>query len=230
MSAIAIRGTYVFSLNDEIHSQLLVIVKSSNFLKMIDSLDKNILNNITIKIYDVKWFCDSNNLDPEKLGFIYMKIFTNNDNIDKSSNIILLTGSKVAIYLHIIYKDKKYIVLSKQNDTLELLVDMLYTNEKMVGISMNDICIEAPDKDKLVLLGDFIPSNGDFIPDNGDFIAGTENECIKLLYLQVEIDEEKFNKISENTQINIIPEEEYDNVIKDDKTIIAHNYVKEKYF
>jgi hypothetical protein len=221
MSTFVIKGINIFSLNDEIHSQIPIIAKSPKFLKFINSLNKDILNNSYIKIHSVKWFYDSNN------PVLYMELFTLDKQTNKSiSELIFLKGDTNAIYVRIIYKNKKYIVLTKQlrthigYDTLELPECIIDTNKTVKGPIIQEICITAPTEDSLIPLGDFMSS-----PGNCD-------EYIKLFFFEVEVDEEKFNKIQYNTyEFGLIPEEEYEDILnmtKDPKAIIAHNFAKEK--
>jgi hypothetical protein len=148
-------------------------------------------------------------------------------------NIISLRGDIIAIYLRVIYNDKKYVVLTKQlrvpigHDILEISSGIIDVNEK----TYFDVAIQ----EIIEKTGINISNENNFIP-LGDFLSCPTScdECIKLLYLEVIIDEDIFNKIqSESKSINIVlvAEEEYENVLKtmkDAKSIIAHNFAKEK--
>lgn len=233
MSVFTFREINIFSLNDDIHEKIPIITKSPKFIKFIDSLDKTILNITALKIHNIKWFCDSDNPTPDRLGFLYMELIATDKRTNTHiSNIIFLRGDTIAIYLRVVFNGKKYVVLTKQlrvpigSDTLEIPSGMIDPqDEKFIGIAVQEIGINPPNETSLIPLGEFHPNS-----KNCD-------ECIRLYYFEVKIDENQFNKIqienyeNESIKIVLIPEENYENelkTIKDAKTIIAHNFAKEK--
>ena len=224
MSVFVIKGINVFSIDDKIHSQIPIIAKSQKFLKFINSLDRVNLEITILKIYNVVWI---SNPVPEELVYVYIELFATDKRTNKSvPGIIFLKGDKIAIYLRVIYKNKKYVVLTKQlripigYDTLELPECTIDVTKTVIGPIIEEICIKSPNENNLIPLGDFMSS------------SDICDEYIKLFYYEVEIDEEKFNKIQSNIyQFGLIPEEEYEDILnmtKDPKVIIAHNFAKEK--
>ena len=143
-------------------------------------------------------------------------IATNKRTNTHISEIIFLRGDTIAIYLRV----------PIGLDILEIPSGMIDPqDEKFIGIALQEIGINSPNESSLIPLGEFHPNS-----ENCD-------ECIKLYYFEVEIDQEQFNKIqeenyeNESIKIVLVPEEDYENVIKtikDAKSIIAHNFAKEK--
>jgi hypothetical protein len=233
MSVYTFKKVNIFSLYDEIHEKIPIITKSPKFSKFIDSLDKTNLDITALKIHNVKWCCDPDNPTPDKLGFIYMELIATDKRTNEPiSEIILLKGETIAIYIRIIFNGKKYVLLTKQLrvpigfDTLEIPSGMIDPqNKNFIGIALQEIGINPPNESNLISLGDFYSNS-----ENCD-------ECIKLYYFEVEIDQDQFNKIqeenyeNESVKILLVPEENYENelkTMKDAKTIIAHHYAKGK--
>ena len=227
MSVFTIRGIYICSLNDEIYEKILFITKSKKFLEFIDLLNsKDNLKNIILRINNASWYYEPN---PENLGFLYMELFAlDKQNNNPVSDIIILRCENIAIYLRVIFNNKKYVVLTKQlnvpvgTDTLEIIPGIMDENKNI--LIMKEININELTENKLISLGDYFP--------NSNYCV----ECIKLFYFEININEEQFNKFQGNTYSNdnkiiLIPDDEYEDIlknIKDEKTIFAHNFAKDK--
>jgi ADP-sugar diphosphatase len=240
MSYINVNGIKVYSNDVEIQSQLSIIVESPKFKKFISSLDINILEIIGIAIYGVKWFCNPKAPVSEKLGFLYLEIFASDKRNGKPvPGVVFLRGDAVAVYLRVNYKGNKFVVLTKQvrgpvgNFVLEIPAGMMDDSDNFVGIAMKEITEEtgiiAPSKESLIPLTKIWPSPGGC------------DEGIELFYLELDIDEEKFNKMqsetygaeheNESIQLVLVPEEKYEQIlmiIGDVKAISAHFAAKQK--
>jgi len=224
----------VYSNDFEIKTQLPIIVEAPKFKKFINSLDKNILEIKGIQINSVKWFCNPKSPDPTKLGFLYLEMFAMDKRNDKPvPGVVFLRGDAVAVYLRVRYNDKTYVVVTKQlrgpvgSIVLEIPAGMMDDSDSFVGVAMKEITEEtglvAPSKESLTYLTEIWPSPGGC------------DEAIKLFYLEVDIDEEKFNKMqsetygaekeNESIQLILVSEEDYEDVLMtmgDVKAFTAH--------
>jgi ADP-sugar diphosphatase len=242
-SNIVINGINVYSNDTDVQSHFSIIVRSPKLIKFLENLDREFLEFKGLEIYKAKWFCDPKAPVAEKLGFLYMEMFATDTRNGKSvPGVIFLRGDAVAVYMRVIYKRRRYVVLTKQvripagRITLEIPAGMMDAMKKsFAGVAMQEITeetgISAPDEDSLLHLGKFWPSSGGC------------DEAIELFYFETEINEEKFNKIqretygneneNESIQVILVPEEEYEEVLRtmnDGKAICAHYFAKEKGF
>jgi len=234
MTSQIINGIYIYSNNIEIQTQLTTIVEAPKFKKFISSLDTNILEITGIEIYGVKWFCNPKSPIAEKLGFLYLEMFASDKRNGKPvPGIVFLRGDAVAVYLRVRYNDEMFVVLTKQarcpagGVVLEIPAGMMDDSDSFVGVAMKEITEEtgivAPSKNSLTYLTKIWPSPGGC------------DEAIEIFYLEVDIDEEKFNKMTSETygaenenesiQLMLIPEDDYEDILMtmgDVKAITAH--------
>lgn len=229
-----VNGINIYSNDAEIMSQLPIIVKAPKFKKFISNLDTNILEIESIQINAVKWFCNPKTPVPEKLGFLYLEIFAKDKRNNKTvPGVVFIRGDAVAVYLRVRYNGEKYAVVTLQTRTpvgglsIEIPAGMMDASDNFVSIAMKEITEEtgivAPSKDSLTYLTKIWPSPGGC------------DEAIELYYLEVDVDEEVFNKMTSETygaenenesiQLKLVHEEKYEDmlmVIGDVKAISAH--------
>jgi len=234
MSIVNVNGINIYSNNAEIHSQLPIILEAPKFKMFLSKLDRNILEIKGIQINGVKWFCNSKSPVAEKLGFLYLEMFAMDKRNDKPvPGVVFLRGDAVAVYLRVRYKGQKYVVLTKQvrspvgGIVSEIPAGMMDDSDSFVGVAMKEINEEtgivAPSKESLTYLTKIWPSPGGC------------DEAIKLFYLEVDIDEEAFDKMTSETygaenenesiQLMLVPEDVYEDLLMtmgDVKAISAH--------
>jgi ADP-sugar diphosphatase len=237
MSSISIYGFPVFSNDLTIQGQLPIIIKAPKLMTFLNELDRNILDIKSLRIDGVKWFCNPNSPEPNKLGFLYMELIAK----DKRTNlqvpgVVFLRGNAVAVYLRVVVENRKYVVLTRQmRAPIGTLVDeipagMMDASSCFTGVAMKEIYEEtglvAPSLNSLIPLGQpIIPS------------AGGCDEQIQLFFWEThvssEVAEEMKKKIfgaaneNETIQLVFVPVEEYEDkllTMGDVKAICAHQF------
>jgi len=238
-TSVTFNGIYIFSDNKSIQTQLQIIVMAPKFQNYINSLDRSILEIISLRIDGVKWFCDPDKPDPNKLGFLNMELNAKDKRTTLSvPGVVFLRGNAVAVYVIIDVEGKKYVLLTKQMRVPlgrlieEIPAGMMDSNNCFAGVAMKEISEEtgltAPSVNELISLG------GQIIPS-----AGGCDEQIQLFFWQTTVSpdllEQMKNKIygaedeNESIQLVFVPFEKYEDkllVMGDVKAICAHQFAK----
>ena len=233
MSSVNVNGINIYSKNSEIQSQLPIIVQAPKFKNFLSKQDKKTLETTAIEISGVKWFCNPKTPDPEKLGFLYLEMFaTDKRNGKPVPGVALVRGDAVAVYLRVRYNGKKYVVLTLQlrgpagGLLIEIPAGMMDASNNFACVALKELVEETgivASKDNLTCLTKIWPSPGGC------------DEAIELFYLEVDINEETFNKMTNDTygsehenesiQLLLVPEEKYEEILitmGDAKAISAH--------
>jgi len=235
MSGLTINGINVFSNDAIVQAQLPTIVKTPKLLNYVANLDIKVLDIIGLRIDAVKWFCNPNNPDPRKLGFLYMELLaTDKRNGKPVPGVVFLRGGAVAVYLRVVVENKKYVVLTRQIRAPigglldEIPAGMMDDKSCFVGVAMKEIEEEtglvAPSIHCFTELGlPIVPS------------AGGCDEEIQLYFWETRVKPEIMEKMktkifgaadeNESIKLIFIPVHEYEDYLlymSDVKAICAH--------
>lgn len=235
MSGVTINGINVFSNDASVQAHLPTIVKAPKLAKYIACLDKRLLDITGLRIDAVKWFCNPNTPDPNKLGFLYMELLaTDIRNGKPVPGVVFLRGAAVAVYLRVDVEGKKYVVLTRQIRAPigglldEIPAGMMDDKSCFAGVAMKEIEEEtglvAPSAHCLTPLGaPIVPS------------AGGCDEEIQLYFWETRVKPEIMEKMkakifgaedeNESIRLIFIPVDEYENYLLymgDVKAICAH--------
>jgi ADP-sugar diphosphatase len=235
MASLTISGIKIFSNDGIVQAQLPTIIKAPKMLKYVANLDKSLLDITGIRIDAVKWFCNPNTPDPNKLGFIYMELLaTDKRNGKPVPGVVFLRGGAVAVYLRVVVEGKKYVVLTRQLRAPigglldEIPAGMMDDNSCFAGVAIKEIQEEtglvAPNINCLIELGTpIMPS------------AGGCDEEIQLYFWETRVKPEIMEKMkakifgaeheNESIRLIFISAEEYEDYLltmSDVKAICAH--------
>lgn len=173
MTHITVNNITISTDNSSVAQHLYQIGKAPKFLRWLNSVDLDIFDIQHINIKEATWFCQPQNIAPEKLGFLYLEanVFDKR-NGKRVPGIVFLRGGAVAVHIELetVETGQTYCLLTRQArfpsgaDRVEITAGMVDDSGDFQGVMKKEIQEETglivPNIDQMVDLGYIYPSPG----------------------------------------------------------------------